>query len=227
MLFSWWYGKSTEIRFPGLRGQQFEVRRRQPQRCTLTRISFCALAHMACHVRTLAMVLAQRLRSNNALLLDLLSDDDAKSAPSSKAVVSVSPTLTADRPQVVVREEIRLTDLRDIIDSRVLAVRVPGWYTSRQCQQLCRRLMRHTGISRYSIAPDVGVQRIAFSHFETRGDEERLAVRACAAARSGQPLAHRVRLSTLALSRRGLCKPVLRSLLNHRCPPATKPEGTQ
>ena len=130
---------------------------------------------MACHVRTLATVLAQRLRSNNALLLDLLSDDDAEAAPSSKAVVTVSPTLTADRPQVVVREEIRLTDLRDIIDSRVLAVRVPGWYTSRQCQQLCRRLLRHTGISRYSIAPDVGVQRVAFSHFETRGDEERLA----------------------------------------------------
>ena len=130
---------------------------------------------MACPVRTLATVLAQRLRSNNARLLDLLSDDEAKAAPSSKAVVSVSPTLTADRPQVVVREEIRLTDLRDIIDSRVLAVRVLGWYTSRQCQQLCRRLMRHTGLSRYSIAPDVGVQRVAFSNFETRGDEERLA----------------------------------------------------
>ena len=72
------------------------------------------------------MVLAQRLRSNNALLLDLLSDDDAEAAPSSKAVVTISPTLTAERPQVVVRDEIRLTDLRDIIDSRVLAVRVPG-----------------------------------------------------------------------------------------------------
>lgn len=84
----------------------------------------------------LATVLAQRLRSNNALLLDLLSDDDAEAAPSSKAVVTVSPTLTADRPQVVVRDEIRLTDLRDIINGRVLAVRVPGWYTSRQCQQL-------------------------------------------------------------------------------------------
>ena len=85
---------------------------------------------MACHDRTPATVLAQRLGSNNAqfldLLLDLLSDDDAEAAPSSKAVVTVIPTLTADRPQVVVRDEIRLTDLRDIIDSRVLAVRVPG-----------------------------------------------------------------------------------------------------
>ena len=123
----------------------------------------------------LATVLAQRLRSNNALLLDLLSDDDAEAAPSSKAVVTVSPTLTADRPQVVVRDEIRLTDLRDIINGRVLAVRVPGWYTSRQCQQLWRRLLRHPGFSRYSIAPDVGVQRIGYSYFETRSDGERLA----------------------------------------------------
>lgn len=123
----------------------------------------------------LAAVLAQRLRSNNALLLDLLSDDDAEAALASKGVVTVSPSLAAERPQVVVRDEIRLDDLRDIIDGRVLAVRVPGWYTSRQCQQLCRRLLRHPGFSRYSIAPDVGVQRVGYSYFETRGDDERLA----------------------------------------------------
>ena len=63
--------------------------------------------------------------------------------------------LTADRPQVVVRDELRLTDLRDIIDGRVLTVRVPGCYTSRQCQQWCRRLLSHPGFSRYSIAPGV------------------------------------------------------------------------
>ncbi|WP_425259084.1 cyclic nucleotide-binding domain-containing protein [Rubrivivax sp. RP6-9] len=122
----------------------------------------------------LAAVLAQRLRSNNALLLDLLSDDDGSAAPSSQGVVTTSPTLTADRPQVVVRDAIHLSDLRDIIDGRVLAVRVPGWYTSRQCQQLCRKLLRHPGFSRYSIAPDVGVQRVGYSYFETRGDAERL-----------------------------------------------------
>jgi CRP-like cAMP-binding protein len=83
----------------------------------------------------LATILAQRLRSNNALLLDLLSDDDDGAAPSSKGVVTVSSTLAADRPQVVVRDDIRLGDLRDIIDGRVLAVRVPGWYISRQCRQ--------------------------------------------------------------------------------------------
>jgi CRP-like cAMP-binding protein len=122
----------------------------------------------------LAALLAQRLRSNNALLLDLLSDDDAGAAPASRGVVTTSPTLTSERPQVVVRDEIHLSDLRDIIDGRVLAVRVPGWYTSRQCQQLCRRLLRHPGFSRYSIAPDVGVQRVGYSYFETRGDAERL-----------------------------------------------------
>jgi CRP-like cAMP-binding protein len=122
----------------------------------------------------LATVLAQRLRSNNALLLDLLSQDDADAAPSARGVVTVGATLTADRPQVVVRDELRLSDLRDIVAGRVLAVRVPGWYTSRQCQQLCRRLLRHPGFSRYSIAPDVGVQRVGYSYFETRGDAERL-----------------------------------------------------
>ena len=122
----------------------------------------------------LAAVLAQRLRSNNALLLDLLSDDDGGAAPTSRGVVTTSPTLTADRPQVIVRDEILLSDLRDVIDGKVLAVRVPGWYTSRQCQQLCRRLLRHPGFSRYSIAPDVGVQRVGYSYFETRGEAERL-----------------------------------------------------
>lgn len=122
----------------------------------------------------LATVLAQRLRSNNALLLDLLSQDDSDAAPSSRGIVTTSTTLTPDRPQVVVRDQIQLSDLRDIVDGRVLAVRVLGWYTSRQCQQLCRRLLRHPGFSRYSIAPDVGVQRVGYSYFETRGDAERL-----------------------------------------------------
>jgi CRP-like cAMP-binding protein len=122
----------------------------------------------------LATVLAQRLRSNNALLLDLLSDDDGEAALSSRGAVTLHPALTPDRPQVVVREELVLSDLRDIIEGRVLAVRVPGWYTSRQSQQLCRRLLRHPGFSRYSIAPDVGVQRVGYSYFETRGDTQRL-----------------------------------------------------
>jgi CRP-like cAMP-binding protein len=122
----------------------------------------------------LATLLAQRLRSNNALLLDLLSDEDADAAPASQGVVTVNAAQAPGRPQVVVRDAIRLADLRDIIDGKVLAVRVPGWYTSRQCQQLTRRLLRHPGFSRYSIAPDVGVQRVGYSYFETRGDAERL-----------------------------------------------------
>lgn len=123
----------------------------------------------------LAAVLTQRLRSNNALLLDLLIDDESDAARSSKAVVTVSPTLTADRPQVSVRDENRLTDLRDVIHRRVLAVRVPGWSTARQCQQLWRRLLRRPGFFRCSIAPDAGVQRIGYCYLETRSDTERLA----------------------------------------------------
>lgn len=122
----------------------------------------------------LATVLAQRLRSNNALLLDLLTDDDGEAAASSRGTVTLDPGHTPERPQVVVREQIALSDLRDIIEGRVLAVRVPGWYTPRQSQQLCRRLLRHPGFSRYSIAPDVGVQRVGYSYFETRGDPQRL-----------------------------------------------------
>ena len=122
----------------------------------------------------LATLLAQRLRSNNALLLDLLNDEDAGAVPAAKGVVTVNAAQASGRPQVVVRDEVRLADLRDIIDGKLLAVRVPGWYTSRQCQQLTRRLLRHPGFSRYSIAPDVGVQRIGYSYFETRGDTERV-----------------------------------------------------
>lgn len=123
----------------------------------------------------LATVLAQRLRSNNTLLLDLLSDEDADAAPAAPGVVTVNAAQAPGRPEVVVRDQIRLADLRDIIDGKVLAVRIPGWYTARQCQQLTRRLLRHPGFSRYSIAPDVGVQRVGYSYFETRGDAERLA----------------------------------------------------
>jgi CRP-like cAMP-binding protein len=122
----------------------------------------------------LATLLAQRLRSNNALLLDLLNDEDVEAGPAGKGVVTVDAFQAPGRPEVVVRNEVRLADLRDIIDGKVLAVRVPGWYTSRQCQQLTRRLLRHPGFSRYSIAPDVGVQRVGYSYFETRGDTERL-----------------------------------------------------
>jgi CRP-like cAMP-binding protein len=122
----------------------------------------------------LATLLAQRLRSNNALLLDLLNDEDVEALPACKGVVTVDAAQAPGRPEVVVRNEVRLADLRDIIDGKLLAVRVPGWYTSRQCQQLTRRLLRHPGFSRYSIAPDVGVQRVGYSYFETRGDKERL-----------------------------------------------------
>lgn len=122
----------------------------------------------------LSTVLAQRLRSNNALLLDLLNDEEPDAAAASQGVLTVNPAQAPGRPEVVVRDDIRLADLRDIIDGKVLAVRVPGWYTSRQCQQLTRRLLRHPGFSRYSIAPDVGVQRVGYSYFETRGNAERL-----------------------------------------------------
>ncbi len=122
----------------------------------------------------LSALLAQRLRSNNSLLADLLNDEDSGSAASAGGVLTVNPALGADRPQVVVRDQVTLDDLRGLIDGSLLAVRVPGWYTPRQSQQLCRQLLRHPAFSRYSVAPDVGVQRVGYSYFETLGDEERL-----------------------------------------------------
>lgn len=114
----------------------------------------------------LAAVLAQRLRSTNALLTDLMNEDDLD-APRRHGQVEGA----VDR--VAVREEITLDDLRALLDGRLLAVRVPRWYTPRQCHQLARRLLRHPGFSRYSVAPDVGVQRVGFSYFETTRDPER------------------------------------------------------
>lgn len=121
----------------------------------------------------LAGLLAQRLRSTNALLADLLREEEGDSSPG--AAASVRLAADTDRSTVIERSELRLDDLRALVEGRVLALRVPGWYTGRQSQQLCRRLLRHPGFSRYSIAPDVGVQRVGYSFFETRGEEEALA----------------------------------------------------
>jgi len=153
-------------------GRTASVRARE--RCVLTSIDWDDRDAEANgrHGLALATLLAQRLRSNAALLIDLLGEDEA--APAAPGVVSLNPALCPKRPQVVVRDQVRLTDLRDIIDGKVLAVRIPGWYTATQSRQLTRRLLRHPGFSRYSIAPDVGVQRVGYSYFETRADAERL-----------------------------------------------------
>lgn len=114
----------------------------------------------------LAAMLAQRLRSTNGLLADIMNEDDL-SAQSAEGRVE------GDQERIAVREQLTLEDVKAVIDGRLLAIRIPRWYTSRQCHQLARRLLRHPGFSRYSIAPDVGVQRVGFSYFETVRDAER------------------------------------------------------
>lgn len=114
----------------------------------------------------LAALLAQRLRSSNALLEDLLTEDGEGLHREAEPVRDAA----SGDAGVVVRDELTLDDLRAVINGDVLAVRIPGWYTARQSQQLCRRLLRHPGFSRYSIAPDVGVQRVGYSFFETQSE---------------------------------------------------------
>ncbi len=77
---------------------------------------------------------------------------------------------------MVVRDRIETADLQDLIDGRVLVLRVPGWCTRRQSARLSRDLLRHPAFARYGLAPDVGVQRIGTSLFETEREPDRAAV---------------------------------------------------
>jgi len=118
--------------------------------------------------RTLAKVLAARLRSTGNLLQDLLLDaDEPQYLPSENE-------LGTPHDRVALREALSLEDVRQLLDGSLLAVRISRWYSRRDCDQLCRRLLRHPGFSRYSIAPDVGVQRIGYSWFETQSCTERV-----------------------------------------------------
>lgn len=125
-------------------------------------------AHLAHH---LAEALARRLLSTNRLMLETVLGDAARDQEPPPVSPSV-PHLGADRVRVA--PKLRLGDLQDLVEGKVLALRVPNYYTPRLCEDLCRRLLRHPGFARYLLAPEVGVQRIGMTIFETQSQPELL-----------------------------------------------------
>jgi hypothetical protein len=61
-------------------------------------------------------------------------------------------------------------DLIDLVQGRILALRIPNYYPQWLCQELCQRLLQLPEFSRYLRAQDVGVQRTGMTFFETKGD---------------------------------------------------------
>jgi CRP-like cAMP-binding protein len=120
---------------------------------------------------TMAMLLAQRLRSTSNLLQDVLREEDGVTSDTQTDWTGLDASIGMP---VRVTRDLQLADLVDLVEGRILAVRVPSYYTPRQSDQLYRKLLRHPGFSRYLMAPDVGVQRIGMTFFETQERPEML-----------------------------------------------------
>lgn len=154
-----------------LLGGQRSAGVRARERSVLSRLSRSQADRAPEIGRILARLLAGRLRATNALLTDLLHEDEMlPSAPAAEAAEGLP-----ERADVAERDRFDADDLEGLLSGRLLAVRLRSWYTPLQAHRLSRRLLRHPAFSRYSVAPDVGVQRVGYSFFETRGDAERLA----------------------------------------------------
>jgi len=67
-------------------------------------------------------------------------------------------------------EALTQADLLDLVQGRILALRIPNYYPQWLCQELCQRLLQLPEFSRYLRAQNVGVQRTGMTFFETKGD---------------------------------------------------------
>ncbi|MBM4345546.1 MAG: cyclic nucleotide-binding domain-containing protein [Deltaproteobacteria bacterium] len=122
----------------------------------------------------MAELLAARLRATAALMQEtVLAADDAFESGYYVPVPISELTESLGLP-VRVASELRTGDLQDLIDGRILALRVPGYVNRRLCEHLCRRLLRHPGFARYLLAPEFGLQRIGMTLFETQNQPELL-----------------------------------------------------
>ncbi len=69
---------------------------------------------------------------------------------------------------------LELTDLVDLFEGKIIALRIATWYPRWLCEKIARRLLRHPGFARYLMAQDVGVQRIGMTLFEAENEAEGL-----------------------------------------------------
>ncbi len=122
----------------------------------------------------MAEMLAARLRATSALVQDTLIGAEDAFESGYYVPVPLSELTESTGLPVRVASELRTTDLQDLIDGRILALRVPGYVNRRLCEHLCKRLLRHPGFARYLVAPEFGLQRIGMTLFETQNQPELL-----------------------------------------------------
>lgn len=76
--------------------------------------------------------------------------------------------------KVLVSEQLTLTQLLDLIEGRVLAIRVHPFFPVSISEELSSRLLNYARFSRYSMGQDVAVQRMGMTLFEAENCPERL-----------------------------------------------------
>ncbi|MEM7555001.1 MAG: 2OG-Fe(II) oxygenase [Cyanobacteria bacterium P01_A01_bin.84] len=67
-----------------------------------------------------------------------------------------------------------IADLFDLLNGKILALRIPSYYPLIQAEKISRELIREKNLERYHRAPDVGVQRTGTTFFETNGSVDML-----------------------------------------------------
>jgi len=75
---------------------------------------------------------------------------------------------------VKIAQNLMMTDLLDLLEGKILALRIPSYYHHEQAAQISEELIEQDSLERYHRAPDVGVQRTGITFFETNGNVEML-----------------------------------------------------
>lgn len=82
--------------------------------------------------------------------------------PAAQAAIAASPIKNS--------ASLNQADLLDLVQGRILALRISNYYPQWLCQELCQRLLELPQFARYLRAQNVGVQRTGMTFFETKGD---------------------------------------------------------
>lgn len=67
-----------------------------------------------------------------------------------------------------------LSDLLDLLNGKILALRIPNYYSLELSEVISQKIILQESLERYHRAPDVGVKRTGITFFETNGSLEML-----------------------------------------------------
>ncbi len=81
---------------------------------------------------------------------------------------------TQSKGKVVTSEQLQPKDIMDLIEGRIIALRIPFFVAEATCKAWRLPLENSTELSRYSNAHDVSVNRIGMTLFETEHQREKL-----------------------------------------------------